>query len=270
MTIIEIILLIIIIWLILKNQPSKLNRLNSHFLSTKQKILLDSCALIDGRIVNVVQAGFLQGELIVPQFILNELQLLADGQDSHKRERARFGLDVIHELQTNKQVTLTIDHNSFPAISATDDKLIADAKKLNASLYTTDYNLSKVAIAENITVLNINELAQQLRPVNLPGEQIEIKIIQKGSNQDQGVGYLEDGTMIVVDGAARYIGQQLTVHVDRMHQTVAGKMAFAHAVNQPNGKPIAGMAGQESKSASDRNTSPNHHPKSSPHNQMRR
>lgn len=237
MTIIEIILLIIIIGLILKNQTGKPIKINNHFLHSKQKILLDSCALIDGRIVNVVQAGFLQGELIIPQFILNELQLLADGQDSHKRERARFGLDVIHELQADKQITLTIDRNSFPTVSATDDKLIALAKKLDASLYTTDYNLSKVAIAETIKVLNINELAQQLRPVNLPGEQIEIKIIQKGSNPDQGVGYLEDGTMIVVDGAARYIGRLITVHVDRMHQTVAGKMAFAHAVNKADNKP---------------------------------
>ncbi len=237
MTYIEVILLIIIIWLILKNQSSSPIKLNSHFLSSKPRIVLDSCALIDGRIVNVVQAGFLAGELIIPQFILNELQLLADGQDSHKRERARFGLDVVHELQTDKQITLTIDRNAIPAVAATDDKLIALAKKLNASLYTTDYNLSKVAIAENIKVLNINELAQQLRPVNLPGEEIEIKIIQKGSNQDQGVGYLEDGTMIVVDGASRYIGKQLTAHVDRMHQTVAGKMAFAHMINKTDNNP---------------------------------
>ncbi|HUD08031.1 MAG TPA: TRAM domain-containing protein [Candidatus Saccharimonadales bacterium] len=270
MAIIEIILLIIIIWLILKDQPGKTNKLNGHFLNSKHKILLDSCALIDGRIVNVVQAGFLQGELIVPQFILNELQLLADGQDSHKRERARFGLDVIHELQTTKQVTLSIDRNSFPAVSATDDKLISAAKKLGASLYTTDYNLSKVAIAENITVLNINELAQQLRPVNLPGEQIEIKIIQKGSNQDQGVGYLEDGTMIVVDGAARYIGQQMIVHVDRMHQTVAGKMAFAHAVSKPDGKPLSGVAEKGPRTSSNHDTSQNHHSKPSLQNRMRR
>jgi uncharacterized protein YacL len=232
MAFIEVILLIIIIWLILQNQPGKLNKISRHFLSSKQKIVLDSCALIDGRIVNVVQAGFLQGEFIIPQFILNELQLLADGQDSHKRERARFGLDVVHELQADKQISMTIDRNAFPAVRATDDKLIALAKKINASLYTTDYNLSKVAIAENVKVLNINELAQQLRPVNLPGEELEIEIIQKGSNQDQGVGYLEDGTMIVVDGAAQQIGRQLAVHVDRMHQTVAGKMAFAHIVNK--------------------------------------
>jgi uncharacterized protein YacL len=270
MAIVEIILLIIIIWLILRDQTGKTNKLNNHFLNPKQKILLDSCALIDGRIVNVVQSGFLQGELIVPQFILNELQLLADGQDSHKRERARFGLDVIHELQTNQQVVLAIDRNSFPAVLATDDKLIAAAKKLGASLYTTDYNLSKVAIAENITVLNVNELAQQLRPVNLPGEQIEIKIIQKGSNQDQGVGYLEDGTMIVVDGAARYIGQQLLVHVDRMHQTVAGKMAFAHTINKTEGKPSPNASDKTPKTTSNRDNSSDRHPKTSLHNRMRR
>jgi uncharacterized protein YacL len=268
MAFIEIILLIIIIWLILQNQPGKPNRINGHFLGSKPKILLDSCALIDGRIVNVVQAGFLQGELIIPQFILNELQLLADGQDSHKRERARFGLDVIHELQTDKQISLTIDRNSFPAITATDDKLIALAKKINASLYTTDYNLSKVAIAENIKVLNINELAQQLRPVNLPGEELEIKIIQKGSNQDQGVGYLEDGTMIVVDGAARHIGRQLTVHVDRMHQTVAGKMAFAHTVNKSDD--TKELNTEENKPKVSNHIPESSHQKTSLHARMRR
>jgi uncharacterized protein YacL len=268
MAFIEIILLIIIIWLTLKNQTGKPVRLNNHFLNSKQKIILDSCALIDGRIVNVVQAGFLQGELIIPQFILNELQLLADGQDSHKRERARFGLDVIHELQADKQITLTIDRNSFPSVSATDDKLIALAKKLNASLYTTDYNLSKVAIAESIKVLNINELAQQLRPVNLPGEQIEIKIIQKGSNQDQGVGYLEDGTMIVVDGAARHIGKLITVHVDRMHQTVAGKMAFAHMINKSDNRPESEQS--DSPKGTNNQSTRNNHSKDSLQTRMRR
>ncbi len=194
----------------------------------RRKIILDSCALIDGRIVELVKTGFITDELIVPQFILNELQLLADGNDSHKRERARFGLDVAHELQdTAFAAPVVIDHTLFPDTPATDDKLIQLAKKMEAFLYTTDYNLSKVGSIEGVAMLNVNELAQALRPVALPGESLRIKILQKGSNPSQGVGYLEDGTMIVVEGGARYAGKApVEVTVTRMHQTVAGKMVF--------------------------------------------
>lgn len=193
----------------------------------QRRIILDSCALIDGRIVELVNTRFVADELLVPQFILNELQLLADGNDSHKRERARFGLDIAHQLQDSAPVKVTIDRTALqPEPPATDDKLVALAKKRKAQLYTTDYNLAKVASIEGVTVLNVNELARGLRPIALPGETLKIKVIQKGSNRDQGVGYLEDGTMIVVDGGARYIGRVMPVVVTRMHQTVAGKMVF--------------------------------------------
>ncbi|HEX3568303.1 MAG TPA: TRAM domain-containing protein [Candidatus Saccharimonadales bacterium] len=192
----------------------------------RRRLILDSCGLIDGRIVDLARTGFIADELIIPQFILSELQLLADGNDSHKRERARFGLDIAKQLQDEAAVTVTIDRTVLQDVRATDDKLVALAKKMNASLYTTDFNLNKVAAVEDVRVLNVNELAQNLRPVSLPGETLKIKIVQKGSNPNQGVGYLEDGTMIVVDGAARYINRTVDVTVSRMHQTVAGKMVF--------------------------------------------
>jgi len=196
-------------------------------LGRKRKIILDSCALIDGRVVELARNGFLADDLVIPQFVLNELQLLADGNDGHKRERARFGLDIAHELQdASFEAKVTIDRTPFPEVPTTDDKLIHLAKKLQAYLYTTDYNLSKVAAVEAVGVLNINELSQSLRPIALPGETLAIKILQKGSNPNQGVGYLEDGTMIVVEGAARLTGKVVDVTVTRMHQTVAGKMVF--------------------------------------------
>jgi len=220
---IEILLLIAILAFLVLQSKGGLGDL----LGRKRKIILDSCALIDGRVVELARNGFLADDLVIPQFVLNELQLLADGNDGHKRERARFGLDIAHELQdASFESKVIIDRTPFPEIPTTDDKLIHLAKKLQAYLYTTDYNLSKVAAVEAVGVLNINELSQSLRPIALPGETLAIKILQKGSNPNQGVGYLEDGTMIVVEGAARLTGKVVDVTVTRMHQTVAGKMVF--------------------------------------------
>lgn len=231
----QIILLLFIAWLIVAGRNTSWDQLLRFRVSKQRQVILDSCALIDGRIIEVTNNGFMSDELIIPQFILNELQMLADGHDSHKRERARFGLDIAHQLQDTGAIQVTIDRTVFPDVSAIDDKLIQLAKKLNAALYTTDYNLGKVAAVESVSVLNINELARALRPISLPGETLTIKITQKGSNHDQGVGYLEDGTMIVVDGAARYVNRTVPVTVTRMHQTVAGKMVFGQVrKQQPN------------------------------------
>ncbi|HSX17624.1 MAG TPA: TRAM domain-containing protein [Patescibacteria group bacterium] len=219
---IEILLLAGIVWVLYSQKSGAGMRL----FAKHRKLILDSCALIDGRIVEVVRAGFVADELVIPQFILNELQMLADGNDSHKRERARYGLDIAHELQDSAPMRVTIDRTVLANISTTDDKLVELAKRLHAQLYTTDYNLSKVAAVEGVQVLNVNELAQALRPITLPGETLTIKIIQKGSNRDQGVGYLDDGTMIVIEGGARFVGREVPVTVTRMHQTVAGKMVF--------------------------------------------
>lgn len=198
-----------------------------------KQVILDSCALIDGRIAEIVRTGFVHSELVIPQFILSELQLLADGNDSHKRERARYGLDIAHELQDSAPMKVVIDRTPMPGIETTDDKLVVLAKKLAAQLYTTDYNLAKVAAVEGVQVLNVNELSHSLRPITLPGETLSIKIIQKGSNREQGVGYLDDGTMIVIEGGARYVGQEVPVSVTRMHQTVAGKMVFGQVKEAP-------------------------------------
>lgn len=192
-----------------------------------RRLVLDTCALIDGRILDVANAGFTPAQLIIPRFIVSELQLLADGQDAHKRERARFGLDMVKTLQNNAACEVIISDIDFDQPMPTDDKLVKLAKKLSADLCTTDYNLNKVASIEGVRVLNVNELANALRPVVLPGENKQVKIVQKGSNKNQGVGYLEDGTMVVVDNAANSIGKTLSVEVSRFIQTDAGKMIFA-------------------------------------------
>ena len=158
--------------------------------------------------------------------------MLADGSDTQKRERARFGLDVVKELQGSDTVQVIID-DSVHTNQPTDDKLVTLAKKLNTGLYTTDYNLNKVADIQGVKVLNVNELAQQLRPTALPGERKLVKILQKGSNPKQGVGYLEDGTMVVVDDAASHINKVVEVEVTRVHQTMAGKMLFADLRDKP-------------------------------------
>lgn len=232
LTLLNSVLLIIVILLLLAER----NKLPTHWLR-KRSIVLDSCALIDGRIVEIAKSGFIKDQLVVPKFILAELQFLADGNDAHKRERARFGLDVARELQEALPAQVVVDQTLFPSLTTTDDKLVVLAKKLRADLYTTDYNLNKVATVEGVKVLNVHELAQQLRPSVLPGEERTIKIMQKGSNQNQGVGYLEDGTMVVVEHGAQHVGKMETVIIAQMHQTVAGKMLFAKLKPQTHKAP---------------------------------
>jgi len=207
-------------------------------------LILDTCALIDGRIIEVSKSGFIPEKLIVPEFVLHELQLLADGSDAHKRERARFGLDVVRELQDSRHCEVLIDRTKFDDIKEVDAKLVELAKRLGANLYTTDFNLNKVAEIEGVRVLNVNELAQNVRPIAIPGEYKSVKITQRGSNQNQGVGYLEDGTMIVVDNATKYIGKSVEVEVTRIHQTAAGKMLFGILKSKPQGAPASKAASQ--------------------------
>ena len=228
MEIIQIILLLGIAGILLQQKLQNTTKSNPK----SRKMVLDTCALIDGRIIELSRLGFVPDELIVPDFVVHELQMLADGNDSHKRERARYGLDVVRELQDGNHASVVI-HRSSASSMPTDDKLVALAKKLGAGLYTTDYNLNKVADIEGVHVLNVNELAQQLRPTALPGERKSVKILQKGSNPKQGVGYLDDGTMVVVDDAAHHINKVLEVEVTRIHQTMAGKMLFATLVSKP-------------------------------------
>jgi len=229
MQIIEIILLIVVIALLLKRQtPANGSSRKSH------KIILDTCALIDGRILELSNSGFVPDQLVIPEFIIHELQMLADGADSHKRERARFGLDIAKQLQNSDYCTVVVDDSLMSEKMPTDDKLIELATKLNSPLYTTDFNLNKVAEIKGVKVLNVNELAQQLKPEVLPGERRTVKILQKGSNQSQGVGYLDDGTMIVIDNGSHLIGKTVDTEIVRSFQTVAGKMLFAQLIDDQN------------------------------------
>ena len=189
-------------------------------------VVLDSCALIDGRIVDLVKLGFTKDTLVIPQSVVAELQYLADQGDSHKRERARFGLDVVRELQEVAANTV-IDRTTVGSRLPVDEQLIVTAQKLNGLLYTTDFNLNKVAQIHGVEVLNVNELTQRLRAKILPGEQDEIKIVSRGQDKTQGVGYLDDGTMVVVEKAGSKVGQAVHVQFSRALQTQAGRMMFA-------------------------------------------
>lgn len=210
-------------------------------------IIVDTCALIDGRIQDLLSAGFITGQLYIPRRVIEELQYLADHGDAHKRSRARFGLDVVQRLQDTAKSQVAVLERGQDSEAEVDDLLISLTKTYQASLYTTDYNLNKVARIHDVSVLNVNELAQALRPIHLPGESVTVKIVQKGEGPAQGVGYLEDGTMTVVENAANRIGQQITGEVERMLQTEAGKMIFARAGkrgDQGNGGPKTHRSGQ--------------------------
>jgi uncharacterized protein YacL len=192
------------------------------------EIILDSCVIIDGRIADLVESGFIRDTLIIPTFIIRELQVLADAKDRQKRERARFGLEVVRRLQDKNNGNVRV-YECEPNQSAVDDKLIALAKEREATILTTDFNLAQVAEIEGVATLNINTLAQIIRPAALPGEVRKVKIIQKGNGQKQGVGYLPDGTMVVVENANKLLGKTIEVEITQNHQTVSGKMLFAQA-----------------------------------------
>jgi rRNA-processing protein FCF1 len=196
-------------------------------------VVLDTSGIIDGRIVEIARAGFVPQNVVVPQFVIAELQFLADHGDTHKRERARYGLDIIRELQDVRRIEVSISREKFENIKEVDDKLVALAKRYGAYLYTTDFNLNKVAQIEGVQVLNVNELAHALRPNLLPGERVSLKLTQIGQDRTQGVGYLNDGTMVVVEQASRYVGQQVHAICTRILQTQAGKMMFATLANAP-------------------------------------
>lgn len=196
-----------------------------------ETILIDTSVLMDGRVVEVAKTGFLMGQVVVPRTVLGELQLLADGSDHDKRERARFGMDVVRRLQDiyGGSFTLLQDDRQIP--EGVDMRLLALAKEMNASVMTLDYNLNKVAQVEGVNILNINELAKSLRMSHLPGDAIDLSLTQKGQDSHQGVGYLSDGTMVVVEQGKKHIGQTKRVEIIRSLQTDAGKMMFGKIVD---------------------------------------
>ncbi|MFH1703186.1 MAG: PIN domain-containing protein [Nitrospirota bacterium] len=189
--------------------------------------ILDTSVIIDGRIAEVCESGFLEGVFILPQFILQELQHVADSADSIKRARGRRGLDILHKVQKMSNITVRIVDEDFPKIKEVDSKLVALAKILNAKVITNDFNLNKVAELQGVSVLNINELANALKPVVLPGELIKVFILKEGKEHNQGVAYLDDGTMVVIENARRLIGKNADVTVTSVLQTTAGRMIFS-------------------------------------------
>ena len=197
--------------------------------------ILDTSVIIDGRIADVAETGFLSGSIIIPQFILRELQQVADSPDSSKRQRGRRGLDMLNRLQSNTALDVQIVDNDFPAIKEVDLKLLELSKHLDAVIVTNDFNLNKVAQLHGVSVLNINELANALKPVVLPGEAMRVFILKEGKEYNQGVAYLDDGTMVVVDNARRMIGKNADIAVTSVLQTTAGKMIFGRLWEETEG-----------------------------------
>lgn len=189
--------------------------------------VLDTSVIIDGRIAEVCEAGFLDGVFVVPQFILQELQHIADSPDPLKRARGRRGLDILHRIQKMSHITVRITDEDFPKIREVDSKLVALARAHDAKIITNDFNLNKVAELQGVTVLNINELANALKPVVLPGESMRVFVIKEGKEYNQGVAYLDDGTMVVVENGRRLIGKNAEVTVTSVLQTTAGRMIFS-------------------------------------------
>lgn len=203
-----------------------LGRLSEQDVRPRTEIIVDTSVLIDGRLEEIARTGFIMGRLIVPKFVLQELQTIADNADPLRRGRGRRGLDVLAAIQKIATVELEITDDTFGRQEPVDAKLIRLAKLRPAKVLTVDYNLNRVAQIQGIEVLNVNELATALRPQLIPGETLPVQIIQKGKERGQGVGYLPDGTMIVVENGANYVGETLECEVVRIFQSVAGKMIF--------------------------------------------
>jgi uncharacterized protein YacL len=195
------------------------------------RVVIDTSAIIDGRISDIARTGFILGSLIVPRFVLDELQRIADSPDALKRGRGRRGLEMLSALQKDATSPVEVSEATYPEIAEVDAKLMAYARDHEAAILTNDYNLNRVAELQGIRVLNINELANAVKSVVHPGEEMRVRIIQEGKEAGQGVGYLDDGTMIVVEGGQRFMNQELPINVTRVLQTVAGRMIFA----QPRG-----------------------------------
>ena len=193
--------------------------------------ILDTSVIIDGRIADICETGFMDGTLVIPQFVLKELQLVADSSDSMKRNRGRRGLDILQKIQKMSGVDVTISDVDFPDVREVDLKLIELARTLQGKIVTNDFNLNKVAQLRGVEVLNINELANSLKPVVLPGELMKVFILKEGKEYNQGVAYLDDGTMVVVDNARKMIGRTIDVVVTSVLQTTAGKMIFGRFID---------------------------------------
>lgn len=190
-------------------------------------ILLDTSVIIDGRIADIARTGFLPGSLLIPRFVLNELQYIADSPDSLRRQRGRRGMEVLSQLQKEPIIPVRISDIDVEGVRDVDDKLVILARQLRCPILTNDYNLNRIAELQGVTVLNVNELANAVKSVLLPGETLSVRVIQEGKESGQGVGYMEDGTMVVIENGNKYLNQEILVTVTKVLQTAAGRMIFA-------------------------------------------
>jgi uncharacterized protein YacL len=209
---------------------------SSSWTNLNRNILLDTSVIIDGRVADIAKTGFLPGTLLIPRFVLNELQYIADSPDSLRRQRGRRGMEVLAEIQKLPNILVRISDIDVEGVREVDDKLIVLGKQLKSPVLTNDYNLNRIAELQGVTVLNINELANAVKSVVLPGEFLRINIIQEGKESGQGVGYMDDGTMVVVENGKDYIGEYRDVNVTKVLQTAAGRMIFARVEEERNGK----------------------------------
>jgi uncharacterized protein YacL len=189
--------------------------------------ILDTSVIIDGRIADICDTGFIEGILVIPNFVLNELQMIADSADSIKRNRGRRGLDILNKMQKDQTIMVKISDMDFPEIHEVDAKLVKMAKVMKAMVITNDFNLNKVAEFHGVRVLNINQLSNALKPIVLPGEEMKVALIKEGKDSNQAIGYLDDGTMVVVENGRRRLGHEVEVIVTSVLQTTAGRMIFA-------------------------------------------
>lgn len=196
-------------------------------LQDSRRILVDTSAIIDGRISDIARTGFVPGRLLIPRFVLNELQYVSDSADNLRRQRGRRGMEVLSELQKDPKIPVTITDIDVEGVKEVDDRLVVLARQLSCPILTNDYNLNRVAELQGVSVLNINELANAVKAILLPGETLEMKIIQEGKEYGQGVGYMEDGTMVVVEDGHKFIGKTISISVTKVLQTAAGRMIFA-------------------------------------------
>lgn len=219
--------------------------------TSEEIILLDTSVIIDGRISDICKTHFMSNKFILPRFVLKELQLISDSSDPLKRNRGRRGLDVLNKMKANPHVQVKINEMDFPEFNTVDAKLVKMAQVMNGKVFTNDFNLNKVAEIQGVKVLNINELANALKPIVMPGELMQVKILKEGKEHDQGVAYLDDGTMVVVDNGRRRIGQTLNVTITSVLQTQAGRMIFAK-LNDENERPERSGGRQNGDGAAER------------------
>lgn len=215
---------------LIKNMSSKMpSRAKGE---SERRILVDTSAIIDGRIADIAKTGFLGATMVIPRFVLNELQFVSDSADSLRRQRGRRGLDVLGELQESKEVNVVISDIDVEGVREVDDRLVLLGRQLSCPILTNDFNLNRVAELQGVKVLNINDLANAVKVIILPGESLEIAVIQEGKEYNQGVGYLDDGTMVVIENGHHYIDKHINVTVTKILQTSAGRMIFAKPTHE--------------------------------------